>query len=136
MRPWVRWSIYLLVLTLVASGGLWLCVHFLAWPAVSRPSMEGLPSAWEAPLMKAHGAAVMGMLFFVGRLSGTHVLLGWRVKRRVFEGLGMLMLVALLTLSGYTLYYWVPEGWRDALGLAHGFVGLLAACLLFIHRRA
>lgn len=135
LRKWLRWTIHALMLTLLLSGGLWLCVHFLAWPVVAQASMEGLPSPWEAPLMKLHGGAMLGMVFIVGRLSGTHVLLGWRIKRRVWDGVALLVLIGGLALSGYALYYWVPDAWRDALGLVHGLTGLVAATGLWYHGR-
>ena len=135
LRPWLRWSLYALLMALVATGGLWLSIHFLAWPSMARPEMEGLPSPWEAPLMKLHGAAMLAMVFLVGRLSGTHVLLGWRLRKRVGEGVGLLVLMAALALSGYALYYWVPEAWRDGLGLLHGAAGVLMALVFAFHRR-
>lgn len=135
LRPWLRLTIHALMLALLLSGSLWLCVHFLAWPAVAQASMEGLPSPWEAPLMKVHGGAMLGLVFLVGRLSGTHVLLGWRIKQRVWDGVALLVLLGALALSGYALYYWVPEAWRDGWGLMHGAVGVLAALGLWYHRR-
>jgi hypothetical protein len=48
-----------LTAALVASGGLWMVVHWLHWPAASQPQMEGLPSPWEAGLMRLHGCAMM-----------------------------------------------------------------------------
>lgn len=135
LRRWLRWLIHALMLALLVSGGLWLSVHFLAWPAASRASMEGLPSPWEAPLMKLHGAAMLSMVFVVGRLSGTHVLLGWRIKKRVWDGVALLVLLGALAVSGYVLYYWVPDDWRDGLGLVHGVGGALAGLALWYHRR-
>lgn len=136
LRPWLRLTIYALMGALVLSGGLWMCVHFLAWPSLAQASMEGLPSPWEAPLMKLHGGAMFGMVFLVGRLSGTHVLLGWRIKRRVWDGVALLALIGGLAVSGYVLYYWVPDTWRDTLGGVHGLVGLSAALALWFHRRS
>lgn len=135
LRPWLRWSIYCLTLALVLSGGMWLVVHFLNWPAASRPALDGLPSPWESPLMKAHGAAMLAMIFFIGRLSGTHVLLGWRIHKRVWDGVAVLVLFGLLAGSGYGLYYWIPDDWRDGLGLIHGAVGCLTVLMLIYHRR-
>jgi hypothetical protein len=120
---------------LVASGLLWLSVHQWAWPAMSRPAMEGLPSPWEPWLMKLHGAAMMLMLFLVGRLSATHVMRGWRLHRHRMSGLAMLAGMALLTLTGYGLYYLVPDDWRDATGWAHAAIGAAWGLVLWVHRR-
>ncbi|MEN9451438.1 MAG: hypothetical protein RLZZ369_497 [Pseudomonadota bacterium] len=135
LRPWLRRTIYVLMAALLLSGCLWLSVHFLAWPQMAQASMEGLPSPWESPLMKLHGGAMLGLVFLVGRLSGTHVLLGWRIKQRVWDGMALLVLLGILALSGYALYYWIPEAWRDALGLLHGGVGTLTVLGLWYHRR-
>ena len=55
---------------------------------------------------------------------------------RAMVGLGSLfVLLGILALSGYALYYWIPEAWRDALGLLHGGVGTLTVLGLWYHRR-
>lgn len=128
-------ALYLSTAALVVSGLLWLSVHHLAWPIVSHASLEGLPSPWEPWLMKVHGAAMMLMLFMVGRLSGTHVMKGWRQHWRVAEGLGLLVGVVLLALTGYSLYYLIPDNWRDANGWFHGVMGLIWGATLIVHRR-
>lgn len=128
-------SVLGLVALLVCSGGGWMVVHWLHWPAASLPAMEGLPSPWEPMLMRVHGAAMLLMLWLVGRISGTHAQRGWRLRLRRRGGLWMLACVAALTLSGYLLFYWVPEDWRDGVGLVHGAIGLVWALSLLWHRR-
>lgn len=130
-----RRLLYVATLALAGTGWLWLSVHWLAWPAASRAAMEGLPSAWEPWLMKVHGAALMLMIFLAGRLSATHVMRGWRLHWRMGDGVALLVGLALLTLTGYSLYYLVPEAWRDADGLLHAAIGTLWTAVLVFHRR-
>jgi hypothetical protein len=129
------WTLYSSTLVLVGTGLMWLSVHMLAWPQASRSVMEGLPSPWEPWLMKLHGAAMMVMLFVIGRLSATHVMKGWRLHWRKLGGLGLLVGAALLALSGYSLYYLIPDDWRDANGWLHAAVGVTWCVTLLVHRR-
>jgi hypothetical protein len=85
--------------------------------------------------MKLHGAAVMAMLFVAGRLTAIHVVRGWRLGLARRSGVLMLAGMALLTLSGYALYYLVPEDWRDPTGWLHTALGVAWALGLLWHRR-
>lgn len=132
---WQRRAGYVVLLALLLSGLTWLTVHFLHWPAASRPAMEGLPSPWEAGLMRVHGAAAMAALFVFGALTSTHMIRGWRMKRRLPSGVAVLSFAALLVLSAYGLYYLVPDDWRDGLGLMHAGAGISVTLALLWHRR-
>jgi hypothetical protein len=135
MPAWQRRAVYGALAVLMASGGLWLAVHHLAWPAMARAEMEGLPSPWEHWLMRVHGLGVFTMLFMVGRVSGVHLVRGWRLAKRRATGATMLSLVGLLAMGGYGLYYFVPDEWRDGWGLMHAALGLLCAAMIWWHRR-
>jgi hypothetical protein len=124
-----------LAAVLVGSGGLWMLVHWLHWPASAQAAMAGLPSPWEAGLMRVHGGAMMLMLIMAGRVSATHAQRGWRLRQRRRGGLWMLLSLLALALTGYALFYWVPEDLRDAVGLTHGGLGLVWALSLLWHRR-
>lgn len=130
-----RRTLYASAAALVLTGVMWLSVHQLAWPAMSRASMEGLPSPWEPWLMKLHGAAMMVMLFMIGRISSTHVMRGLRLHWRVRDGIGLLVGAGLLALTGYSLYYLIPDDWRDANGWVHAAIGILWTVTLLWHRR-
>lgn len=130
-----RRLLYASTAALVLTGLMWLSVHQLAWPVMSRASMEGLPSPWEPWLMKLHGAAMMVMLFMIGRISSTHVMRGLRLHWRVRDGIGLLVGAALLALTGYSLYYLIPDDWRDANGWVHAAIGIGWTATLLWHRR-
>jgi len=135
MPRWQRLAIFGVTATLVATGGLWMAVHWLHWPAIAQPAMEGLPSPWEAGLMRLHGGAMMLMLILGGRLTATHAQRGWRLRLRRQGGLWMMLGLLALACSGYLLFYWVPEDWRDPVGLVHGAFGAVWALSLLWHRR-
>lgn len=132
---WLRRLGYAVLAALLLSGLGWLAVHFLAWPPASRAALEGLPSPWEPWLMRVHGAAAMAALFVFGALTSTHVIRGWRMKRRLPSGLSLLALLSVLVLSSYALYYLVGDDQRDALGLVHAGVGAGVVAVLLWHRR-
>jgi hypothetical protein len=130
-----RRMLYACTAVLLLSGLMWLSVHHLAWPSASRAATEGLPSPWEPWLMRVHGAAMMLMLFLVGRLSATHVMRGWRLHVRRKGGVAMLTGLALMALTGYSLYYLIPDDWRDVDGWVHAAVGVAWVLGLLLHRR-
>lgn len=135
MPRWQRGLLLACFAWLALSGGFWLSVHFLGWPVMARATMEGLPSPWEHPLMQLHGLGVFVMLFMAGRVSVLHVKRGWRLQRQRFTGGVMVSSLAVLALSGYALFYLVPDDWRDQLGLVHAVVGFVCTAMLLWHRR-
>ncbi|MGC4062453.1 MAG: hypothetical protein QM749_17050 [Aquabacterium sp.] len=135
MPRWQRGLLFAGFAWLAVTGGLWLAVHFLGWPAIARATMAGLPSPWEHPLMQLHGLGVFLMLFMAGRVSVLHVKRGWRLRRHRFSGVVMVSALALLALSGYALFYLVPDDWRDPFGLVHTVVGFVCVAALCWHRR-
>lgn len=136
LPPWQRRLGAASGLLLLASGAAWLGLHFVV-------AAEGLPHPGEAWAMKLHGAAAMLALFVFGALAGGHLRHGWQLTQRHGHGLrrqrglgvALAGLAALLAASGHALYYWVPEGARDAVGWAHAGAGFAMALLLLVHRR-
>ncbi len=136
LPPWQRRLGAACALLLPVSGAAWLWLHFMV-------AAEGLPHPAEAWAMKLHGGAAMAALFVFGALAGGHLRHGWQLTQRHGRGLRgqrrlglvLAMLAALLAASGYALYYWVPEGARDAVGWAHAGTGFAMLLLVAVHRR-
>lgn len=135
MPRWQRRALYGGMSLLLATGVMWLLVHFLSWPAVAQPALEGLPSPWEPWLMRLHGLGTFVILFISGSLLTSHVIKAWPFAHRRTSGSWVLAALATLALSGYALYYFLPDLWRDAVGLAHAGTGLTCAALLAAHQR-
>jgi hypothetical protein len=136
LRRWQRLLCDGAGLVLLASGLVWLVVHY-AWGAGAGE----LPHALEPSMMKLHGLAAMAALFAFGSLATSHVPHGLRVTQgrrgRSHRRLGLWLgaLAALLVGSGYLLYYFTPENWRAATGLTHSAIGVAMALVLVWHRR-
>ena len=108
---------------LLLSGVYWALIHYGgAKPYLSEPL-----------LMKIHGAAAMVALIVIGGLLAFHVPGGWAERRSRPSGSAMLVLCALLTLTGYLLYYAGAETARDISSYAHLALGLALLIVLGAH---
>jgi hypothetical protein len=138
LAPWQRHALYATGALLMASGVVWLAVHYSVG---GGSGSDALPHPIEAWAMRLHGLASYGGLFMLGVIGGAHVPQGWRLTARHrwahqrASGVMLCSLGALMVFTGYLLYYFAPESIRPALGWAHASVGLVTALLLLSHRR-
>ena len=134
LARWQRRLLYGAGLLLLASGAVWLALHY------ARPA-DVLPSAFEAWSMRIHGLAAFAVLFVFGALAASHVPQGWRLSHRWRwarqRGSGVILcsLAGILALTGYLLYYFAPETVRPALGWLHSGLGVAMAVVVAAHRR-
>ena len=133
LSPWQRHVLYGSGALLLASGALWLALHY-------GRAADALPSPLEAWSMRVHGLAAFAALFAFGALAASHVPQGWRLshrwrwQRQRGSGVALCGLAASLALTGYLLYYFAPEAVRPALGLLHSVLGAAMAALVAVHR--
>jgi len=136
LPQWQWVTLVLSGLALLASGLVWLGVHY----SVGAGAGE-LPHPLEPWAMRVHGFAAFFGLFLIGALAGAHIPHGWRMSsrhrwaRQRGTGLALCAGAALLAASGYLLYYFAPESVRPALGWAHSAVGVAMAAVVFAHGR-
>jgi hypothetical protein len=83
--------------------------------------------------MKIHGAAAMAVLVLIGMLLSGHVRFAWRARRNRANGSVFLSAFAILTITGYGLYYAGGEGLRAWTSWSHLALGLVLPILLLIH---
>jgi hypothetical protein len=83
--------------------------------------------------MKIHGAAAMAILVLIGMLLSGHVRFAWRAGRNRANGSLFLSAFAVLTITGYGLYYAGGERLRAWMSWIHLAVGLALPILLLIH---
>lgn len=91
------------------------------------------PHPAEHWLIRLHGAAAFATLVLLGSVLPLHVKRAWLAGRNRRSGGLMLLLNALLALTGYALYYAGDESFRAAASSAHLFLGLALPLLLVAH---
>jgi len=124
-------AFHALWLGLVASGIVWLGLHsFVLVKGAFGPEH----SPFEPVSLKVHGALAFLALWFGGLMWGTHMLKGWSQKRRRWTGGALLVVFAVLIVTGYLLYYAGDEDLRARISLIHWVVGLGIVAIYLIHR--
>jgi len=122
-----RYFLYAVLALLFLSGVAWTYWTYLA---ASPGDFETTAKAWG---MKIHGAAAMAVLVLIGMLLSGHVRSAWRARRNRANGAVFLSVFAVLTVTGYGLYYAGGEMLREWTSWIHLVVGLALPILLLIH---
>src|SRR5437016_10494156 len=122
-----RYSLYAVLAPLFLSGVAWTYWNYLA---ASPGDFETNAKAWT---MKIHGAAAMAVLVLIGMLLSGHVRFAWRARRNRVNGSVFLSAFAVLTITGYGLYYAGGEKLRAWTSWVHLAVGMALPILLLIH---
>jgi len=129
LPAWLRWCLYLATIVLFATGGVWLIAHYGMRP----DGGDDLPHPAEPWILRLHGFAVMVGLFIYGSLLRAHMLKAWTLKRNRITGACVATVLALLTATGYMLYYVGGETSRPIISIAHWVIGLAIGALLPLH---
>jgi len=122
-----KYFLYAVLALLFLSGVAWAYWNYLtATPGDFETSAKALS-------MKIHGAGAMAVLVLIGMLLSGHVKFAWRARRNRANGSVFLSAFAVLTITGYGLYYAGGERLRDWTSWIHLAVGLALPILLLIH---
>jgi magnesium-transporting ATPase (P-type) len=119
--------LYAVLALLFLSGVVWAYWNYLA---ASPGDFEANAKTWA---LKIHGAAAMVILVLIGMLLTGHVRFAWRARRNRANGSVFLSAFAVLTVTGYGLYYLGGERVRAWTSWIHLAVGLALPILLLIH---
>jgi len=108
---------------LLGSGLGWLISHYLLR---TLGAFGPEPHPAEVWWLRLHGVAVLGFLVTFGAALPGHVQQSWRHRLNRYSGGFVVLLVALLAVTGYGLYYIVADALRDWVSVIHWSIGLLA----------
>jgi hypothetical protein len=122
-----KYLLYAVLGVLFVSGALWAYWNYLV---LSPRDFTTSSKTWA---MKIHGAAAMAILVLIGMLLTGHVKFAWRARRNRANGSVFLSAFAVLTITGYGLYYAGGERLRTWTSWIHLGVGLALPILLLIH---
>ena len=127
LKPFNRRFFYGVFALLFLTGAAW------AYWNVLLPSPGDFVRSAKSWAMKTHGAAAMAILVLIGMLLIDHVRFAWRARRNRGNGLLFLSTFAVLTITGYGLYYAGGESLRAWTSAIHLAVGLAMPLLLIVH---
>lgn len=122
-----RRVLYAILALLFVSGAVWAWLQYLASP------VDEVVGQWKTWSLQLHGAAAMAALVVIGMLLGTHVKSAWRANRNPLNGVLLLTVLGILTVTGYALYYAGNELLRTWSSWIHLGIGLLLPIALLIH---
>lgn len=114
------------------SGIIWMVLHY-AFP--THTEFGDTTNSWEPFTIRVHGMLALLMVFMLGWIGGTHVSVRWRQIKTHVHGLILLVVSAILLLSGYALYYVVDDTPRHLIGVTHEIIGVLVIVVALIHWR-
>jgi len=130
LGSWQEGAVYAATALLFLTGIVWLGAHyFLATPGDYGPTIH--PA--EPWMLRFHGAAAMLDLVVYGSLLPIHVRRAWSLRRNIPLGIGVLSLMAGLTITGYLLYYAGDEDTRPIYSAVHWIIGLVVPLALLLH---
>ena len=127
---WHQTTVYGATALLVVSGAIWLVLHFFM---VSQGEFGAAHHPLETWMLKLHGAAAMAGLIIYGSLLPIHIRRAWVIRRNIFLGISLVVLMLLLTISGYLLYYAGGEEARPIISATHWILGVGVPALLAWH---
>lgn len=90
------------------------------------------PSDFTVNVLKTHGISAAIFLVIFGSVIAVHIRIALNLKRNMLTGLGMLVLMSILALTGTGLYY-SPEEWHENIKWTHIWLGLICIIWLPLH---
>ena len=130
MPTWLRSTLYASLSLLWLSGLLWLVLHLF----FARDTGFGTaPHPWQPGIMVVHGVLALVATFLFGWISGSHVGFNWRRGAQRVSGVVLIVLLALLALTGLGSYYLTSDAARSINSILHEGAGLLAIVPALVH---
>lgn len=127
---WHQAAVYGATAVLSVSGIVWIVLHyFFVLPGEFGPT----PHPGEPWMLKLHGAGAMAGLIVYGSLLPVHMRRAWALRRNIFLGIGLVVIMLALTVTGYLLYYAGSEETRPVISAVHWVIGLGVPALLTWH---
>lgn len=130
MTSWLRISLYSTLGLLFLSGSLWLVLH---WFFQVQTEFGSSPHPLQPGILIAHGLLGILAVFVIGWASGAHVASQWKRGVNRTSGIAWIVVLGILTVTGFGTYYLTSEPIMHADALVHEVVGLAAVLPALLH---
>jgi hypothetical protein len=125
-----RCAIYAVFGALWLSGCAWLLLdQFFEFKGSFGPT----PNPWEPPILLVHGVVAILSMYLLGWVSARHALKWWPARLRRLSGATLAVIFALLSVSGFALFFVSDDRWQHVAALAHDALGLGITALAIQH---
>ena len=125
-----RFWIYSIVGLLWSSGALWLLLdQFFA----KRGEFGVTPHPLEGPLLLLHGVLAIISMYLFGWVAARHVSRWWRARQRRSSGAMLTAILAVLSISGFALFFLVGDTPQRVAVLVHDVLGLAGIVFALQH---
>jgi hypothetical protein len=125
-----RLTVYLIVGALWLSGCSWLCLDQF----FSEVGQFGrTPNLLQPPLLLLHGVLALLSLYLFGYISSHHVVRWWRGRLRRLSGGSLAAILAVLTLSGFLLFFVSDDQWQHLFVDTHDVLGVAVTAFALQH---
>lgn len=128
-----RWALYAVCALLWASAGLWWLLAGDRLPAALGAAAEAPAELWRPRLLALHGLAAYLFLVVCGSFVPRHIRRAFAARANRPSGLLTAGAVAVVAVSGWGLYYFGDEAWREAARLVHDSLGFVLPVGLLLH---
>lgn len=130
MKSWLVTSLYSILGLLFLSGAGWLILH---WFFQVPTQFGSAPHPLQPGILIVHGVLGIVAVFLVGWVAGAHVVTNWARKVSRGSGIAMIATLAILTVTGFGIYYLTAELVARVDAFVHEIVGLAGILPALIH---
>jgi hypothetical protein len=120
-------------------GGVWLtgCAWWALREFFAVPSDFGVArNPWESTAGWLHGVLAIATAFAFGWVLARHGSEGWQQRKRRISGGLLTCVVAVLSISGFALFFVTDGNWQADTARVHEALGLLVTAFAVEHWRA
>lgn len=130
MSRGLRYAVFAVFGVVWLTGCLWLILHqFFAKAGPFGVARH----PWESPTMLLHGILAVGSTYLLGWISAHHVIDSWGQGRRRLGGGALAAVLAVLTVSGFALFFISDDYWQRINANAHELLGLGVTVIALQH---
>ena len=90
---------------------------------------------WEPSLLWIHGALAIVVAYLTGWLMARHASEAWRQHQRRLSGGLLTLVIALLSVSGFLLFFVTDDAWQTRSAYLHDLFGMLVTVFAIEHWR-
>jgi uncharacterized membrane protein len=123
LGKWHRALVLAALIVVALTGVVWFVLHDVAGEA---------PDELLREVLMAHGVAAFATMMAFGSVLPLHSLAGWRKGQNVGSGLSVILVLAVLAVTGLMLYY-ANEVVQSSARLVHLVVGFAAIAGVPLH---